>query len=216
MLGGCIGNDIVFDTVAESVRITDGVDTLAVGDSYLFTARFTNNIGSVEERPVNWLTSDATILQVDPDGLATGVAPGAASIIAEVLLDNAAPARDTQQVVVDAETTSGGGGSEARTGKIRTTSSYVLEGDFTLRQVGNKLVLEIGENYRASDRLPGLYLYLTNNANSTQNAFEVGMVTVFQGAHSYEIAGVGLKDYDFLLYYCKPFRVKVGDAQLSN
>lgn len=214
--GGCIGDDVIFDTVVESVRITDGVDTLAVGDSYQFAARFTNNIGSVEERMVTWSSSDPAILNLDAKGLATGIAEGVAAVVAEVTLDNAELARDTTRVVVDAETTSGGGNSEIRTGTIRTTSSYVLEGDFSLYQEGAKLILEIADDYRASDRLPGLYLYLTNNANSTQNAFEVGMVEVFQGTHRYEIEGVGLNDYDHLLYYCKPFSVKVGDGAISD
>lgn len=215
LLSGCIGDDILFDTVEETVRITARVDTLGVDDTYTFSARFTNNIGSVEERTINWYSSDPSILSIDQSGLAMGITKGIATVTAEVILDDASAVRDSASVVVDAET-----GSEnnldIRAGKIRTTSSYVLEGDFSLRQEGDKLILSVGDNYKASDRLPGLYLYLTNNANSINNAFEVGKVTVFQGQHLYEISGVGLNDYDYLLYYCKPFSVKVGDGEISD
>lgn len=215
LLSGCIGDDILFDTVEETVRITARVDTLGVDDTYTFSARFTNNIGSVEERTINWYSSDPGILSIDQSGLAMGITKGIATVIAEVMLDDASAVRDSASVVVDAET-----GSEnnldIRTGKIRTTSSYLLEGDFSLRQEGDKLILSVEGNYKASDRLPGLYLYLTNNANTINNAFEIGKVTVFEGQHMYEISGVGLNDYDYLLYYCKPFSVKVGDGEISD
>ena len=42
-------------------------------------------------------------------------------------------------------------------------------------------------------------------------------VTVFSGAHSYQIvnAGIDITTYDYLLYYCKPFVVKVGDGKIN-
>ena len=214
-LSGCIGDDIIFDTVEESVRITDGVDSLAVDDTYQFLARFSNNIGEVEDRPVNWLSSDPEVLSIDQTGLATGLSMGTALVTAEVFLDGKPAVSDTQSVIVADRTSTGGGGDE-RTGKIQTTSSYVLTGEFTLREDGEDLLLEFGEDYQASSNLPGLYVYLTNNAATINNAYEIGKVTAFSGAHSYRIAGVGLQDYDYLLYYCKPFSVKVGDGKISD
>ncbi len=102
-------------------------------------------------------------------------------------------------------------------GQIRTTSSYALEGNFRLEHNGTQLILSIDDSYRASSSLPGLYLYLTNNPNSPEDGFEVGAVSVFSGAHSYTLpASIGLMDYKYLLYWCKPFRVKVGDAQIFD
>ena len=102
-------------------------------------------------------------------------------------------------------------------GQIRTTSSYALEGNFRLEHNGTQLILSINDSYRASSSLPGLYLYLTNNPNSPEDGYEVGAVSVFSGAHSYTLpASIGLMDYKYLLYWCKPFRVKVGDAQIFD
>ena len=100
-------------------------------------------------------------------------------------------------------------------GQIRTTSSYTLEGNFRYEHNGTQIILSLDDTYRASSSLPGLYLYLTNNPNSPEDGYEVGGVSVFSGEHSYTLpASIGLMDYKYLLYWCKPFRVKVGDAQL--
>ena len=102
-------------------------------------------------------------------------------------------------------------------GQIRTTSGYVLEGNYRYEFNGTQIILSLDNTYRASSSLPGLYLYLTNNPNSPEDGYEVGAVSVFSGAHSYSLpASIGLMDYKYLLYWCKPFRVKVGDAQLFD
>lgn len=102
-------------------------------------------------------------------------------------------------------------------GQISTTSSYTLEGNFRYEHNGTQIILSIDDSYRASSSLPGLCLYLTNNPNSPEDGFEVGAVSVFSGAHSYTLpASIGLMDYKYLLYWCKPFRVKVGDAQIFD
>ncbi len=101
-------------------------------------------------------------------------------------------------------------------GEIMTTTFYTLEGDFTLseREEGG-LLLDIADNYRASTGLPGFYVYLSNNRNSIANAFEISKVNQFTGAHSYEIEDVELEDYRFIVYWCAPFNVKIGDAELN-
>lgn len=102
-------------------------------------------------------------------------------------------------------------------GQIRTTSSYTLEGNFRYEHNGTQIILSLDDSYRASSSLPGLYLYLTNNPNSPEDGYEVGEVNVFAGAHSYNLpSSINLMDYKYLLYWCKPFRVKVGDAQLFD
>ena len=69
-------------------------------------------------------------------------------------------------------------------GIIQTTSNYNLTGSFTYEVVDGRLVLFLGNNYKASTSLPGLYVYLSNNPNSTAEAYEIGAVTVFEGEHS--------------------------------
>ncbi len=214
LLSGCIGDDIVFDTVPEAVRILNPIDSLTVGDTHQFEARFTNNIGETEAQDITWSSSDTNVMAIDENGLATALAEGRATLTAEVAPGGQGPVSDAIEVVVTEEEVIGNPSGE-RSGAIRTTSSYLLEGSFILRQDGDDIVLEFGGDYRASASLPGLYVYLTNNPSTVNNAFEIGKVQTFSGAHSYRISGVGINDYSYLLYWCKPFSVKVGDGKIE-
>jgi len=214
LFSACIGDDIIMDRVDETLRITSQAASIAAGETFQFEARFTNNIGETEEGQVVWRSSDAAILTIDQDVLATAIAQGRAIISAEVTLEDGAILKqemdvEVSMVTVEVELPT------SRSGVIKTTTFYVLEGDFTISTVDDKLVIDIADNYKASDALPGLYVYLTNNPNSISDALEIGEVEVFEGAHTYELENVGLMDYDYILYFCKPFRVKVGDGEIE-
>ena len=68
----------------------------------------------------------------------------------------------------------------------------------------------------ADDGLPGLYVYLSNNPNSVSGALEIGPVEVFEGAHDYTISGLDITTYAYVLYFCKPFNVKVGHGDIEE
>lgn len=93
----------------------------------------------------------------------------------------------------------------------------MLKGGFIITEIPNTndLELKIDDTYETSDRLPGLYLYLTNNINSIANAKEIQAVTVFEGAHSYILKDTGINDFTHLLYWCKPFGVVVGNGEIK-
>ena len=210
----CIGDDIIMDRVDETLRITVQATSIAAGETFQFEARFTNNIGNVEEGRVIWRSSDESILSITENGLATAIIGGNVIVSAEATLDDGSTLKEemdveVSMVTVEVETPT------SRSGVIATTTFYELEGDFVLNEVNDGVSLEIAENYKASSALPGLYIYLTNNPNSISDALEIGEVSVFAGAHTYEISGVGLNDYDYILYFCKPFRVKVGDGKIE-
>jgi len=84
-----------------------------------------------------------------------------------------------------------------------------------LREEGGNLTLRFEDDYRASTALPGLYVYLTNNPNSTNSALEIGAVTTFSGAHTYTIEDVDISEYQYILYFCKPFNVEVGEGLIE-
>lgn len=101
-------------------------------------------------------------------------------------------------------------------GTIQTTSSYKLTGsyEYGLNDAG-QLVLDIARDYEASTALPSLYVYLSNNPNSTSGSYEIAEVIVFNGAHSYTLpSSIDISDYKYILYWCKPFNVKVGDSTI--
>ena len=210
-LTACIQDDIVFDTVEPELRITRAVDTIALDSSYQFDAIYLNNVGVAEAIDIIWQSTAPDIIDIDADGLATALQLGSATITAS-FDDGTQLVQDEVEVHTGEETISL---PSERSGVIHTTSSYLLEGDFTLSEQGANLQLEVAENYRASTALPGLYIYLTNNPNTIANALEIGAVETFTGAHSYTIPNTSLDTYNYVLYFCKPFNVKVGDGQIQ-
>jgi len=214
LLVGCIGNDFIEDFIEPTVRITNPLDTLGVGETYQLEAAYFNNVGQEETVDFAWSSDAPEVVSVNASGLLTGVGMGTASITLEARVDDSTSVETLKEVRVGENTTVS---VTDRTGTIQTTTFYTLQGDFVLKEDGDDLVLEIADNWEASSNLPGLYVYMTNNPSTTNGALEIGPVSVFSGSHSYTLPdGVGLNDYDFVLYFCKPFNVKVGDGTFDN
>ncbi len=208
----CIKDDFIDDFVEPELRITNTIDTLAIEGTFELNIIFFNNVGQEEDIAIEWSSSDDGIISVDEDGMVTGHIEGQADIIASTNYEGSEISILTTIVVKGEETI-------IRTlqrseGVIETTTFYTLEGDFELLETESGIRIEIADNYQASSSLPGLYIYLSNNRNSIANAHEIGAVDVFSGEHVYDIEGVGFNDFSFIVYFCKPFNVKVGEATL--
>ncbi len=206
----CVGDDFIDDFVQPELRINNPIENLQIGTDYQFEATYFNNIGLPETAQIEWSSSNENIVSISQSGLVSGVNSGQV-IISAAVNGETDVIESFELSVTEAETLES---SDIISGAIQTTSSYVLEGDFTIDSDDQGgIVIEFGEDYRASTTLPGLYLYLSNNPNSINGAFEVGMVQVYSGAHTYEIDDVNTSEYGYLLYFCKPFNVKVGDGK---
>jgi hypothetical protein len=214
-MAGCIGDDIIEDAVDESVRITSQLDELAVGDTYKFTARYTNNVGIIEQADIVWTSSAEDVLTIDDTGLASGIEEGDATVTAKVILADKTVSDSRLVTVTDTTIV---GNPDVRTGSLTTTSNYTLQGNFALERDGDDFVLSLDESYEASSALPGLYVYLGNNPATTNGAYEIAEVEVFGGAHAYVIPGddIALDEFEYVLYWCKPFNVKVGEGDFEN
>lgn len=208
----CIQNDIIEDFVEPQLRITSAVDSIGLNSSFQFESMYLNNVGAEESVTVTWSSSDPSIISIANDGLAQALQNGTATITAEYI-NGSTMVTDTKTVTVGNTTVVPT--TQEKSGMIATTSSYALEGDFVLREDGNDLVLEFAANYNASTALPGLYVYLSNNQSTIANAYEISAVQTFSGVHSYTIPNIGLNDYNYVLYFCKPFNVKVGDGEIK-
>jgi len=213
VLQGCIKDDFVNDTVDPVLRITANIDTLALGNTFQFEEIYLNNIGLEEQITVMWSSSDEAVISISNDGLATALELGS-SIISIEYDDGTGLVLSDELLVHVGENTSIS--TQTFVGSIATTSSYLLEGDFTFSEAGSGVLLEFASNYQASTALPGLYIYLSNNRNSIANAFEIGAVETFNGAHSYDVSNIGINDYSYIVYFCKPFNVKVGDGVINE
>lgn len=210
----CIGDDIVDDYVRPEIRIQNPVSAIEAGTTYQFQHQFINNVGQPEAVTPFWSSADEAILTIDQAGLATAVAEGNTSITISFQDEFGETASTTEAVEVGASTVVVE--PTTRSGSVATTSSYPLKGDFTLSETpGGNLKLSFGDDYNADTRLPGLFVYLSNNPNTISGAYEIGRVEVFNGAHDYTFSGAGLNEYAYVLYFCKPFNVKVGDGEIE-
>lgn len=210
LLSSCIKDDFLDDFVDPELRINQKVSLIALDSSFNFKARYFNYVGAEETINPLWTSSNSSVIEINENsGMALAISEGE-SIIKVTYFNGSIFLADSVLVeVIDSVIISE---PKQKSGTVQTTSSYPLSGSYNLTENGSGLTLELLSNYFADNSLPGLYIYLSNNNTTTANALEIGPVTVFQGAHSYQIDNVGINDYKYILYYCKPFNVKVGDG----
>jgi len=214
ILSSCIKDDFVDDYVEPEIRITASVDSLAVDSSFQSTVLYFNNVGKQEKVGVLWSSSDVAVASVGENtGLVKGVGKGTCYVYAKYFKGEIQKT-DSFEVVISQKVVTVVVTGE-KSGTVATTSSYPLSGSYTLKTQGNDLLLTLGADYTADNSLPGLYIYLANNNQTTSGALEIGPVSVFTGAHSYVIPNARINDYSYILYFCKPFNVKVGDGDIS-
>jgi hypothetical protein len=208
--------EFVDDAVPEEIRITRAIDSIGIDSTFRFEAAYFDNGGNRDNsRNIWWTSSDTSVAEIDSaSGIAVGKSIGNTSISAHVL-DNS-----NNSLMVSEMLFVGQQGMVSRTekqGTIFTTSSYALRGTYTFIQEDDEFTIEVNSDYFATDALPGLYIYLSNNLNSLNGSYEIGPVTVFEGAHSYNLGSeININDYQYILYYCKPFNVEVGEGRPNN
>jgi hypothetical protein len=215
-LFSCVKTDLVNDRVDPKIFISNPLLSLENGKTHQFEVVYFNNVGKEIENPnVRWSSNNEAVLTITESGLATGVDFGPVSVSVNLVTEEETLTITNDDLFeVSTFTAHESGGIE---GTIATTSSYQLEGSFVFDTVDNGVLrLSLGDDYSASTSLPGLYIYLGNNPNSIADAYEIGAVTTFQGAHFYDLPeSIGLYDYSYILYWCKPFGVKVGEGQIQ-
>lgn len=235
----CVGIDINDDFIEPTLRITSGqIISFKVGQSFQFQAKYFDTSGTLVNNPnLIWTSSPPDALTISNKGLATATKSGQAIIQVSVITSLGTTITDktsfnimevittetSSETISNTTTSTSTDGNDVIVtvpnlyqGIIRTTSNYKLSGSYEYGlDSSEKLVLNIAEDYEASTSLPGLYLYLSNNPNSTIEAYEIAKVTVYNGAHSYTLpSNIQINDYKYILYWCKPFNIKVGDSSI--
>jgi electron transfer DM13 len=210
----CIGDEFVDDFVEPRVEVINAIDSLKIGETYQYEYRYFNNIGAIDSTvAVSWQSVNPTLLVITNEGLATAISNGSVEIVLSSLTNP--PYFDTVGVVTNMLESSLPGNPMVRNGVIKTTSNYLLAGDMQLVNQDGNFILKLASNFMATNALPGLYIYLTNNPSSNSGALEIGPITQFTGAQEFALPSLAnINDYDFVLFYCKPFAVKVGDGKL--
>jgi len=210
----CIGTDILDDLIEARIAMVNSVEVLIVGDFYQFEAAYFDNIGLKQPVQFDWTTSDQLVLEINENGLAQAVAPGTVTISASVngMTSSVAVTVFDPSVVNEDSIRMQQTQQGTRTAQLKTVSSYPLEGTVTF----SGQTLEFSTDFKTTSALPGLYVYLTNNTSTINNALEIGAVKEFSGSQVFEVPGnVQLQDYSHVLFYCKPFVVPVGNGKFE-
>jgi hypothetical protein len=210
----CIRDEFVDDFIMPQIEISNPIDSLKIDDSYQYEYRYLNNIGAIDSTiEVNWLSLSPMLLTITNDGLATAISEGMSQIVLSSLTNP--QYYDTVSVAINAIGTSEPPSATERSGIIVTTSSYLLSGDLVLTHQNDQFILKLAQNFMATSALPGLVVYLTNNPATNSGALEIAPITQFTGSQQFVIQGLNdINDYKYVLFYCKPFAVKVGDSEL--
>ena len=209
-LSSCIGTDIVEDLWLEPrLQINSRLVTLGLGETFQLSVEYFNKMGVAENVPVNWHSSDPSIISIDMEGYALAQMMGEVTITASFM--------GTEDSIVVKAANNTMEAPNRRTGSFRGANNYSVNGDFMLEEVDGKLRLTFDANFSASSG-PGLFIYLSNQTNSISGALELGRIQANSGVQIYEtdLQNAGLNTYDFVLVWCKPFGVLFGSGQLEN
>ncbi|MEO9966547.1 MAG: Ig-like domain-containing protein [Reichenbachiella sp.] len=214
ILQGCVGTDVIDDIIEEKIEITTPIASLKVGESYSLMHRYLNNTGMEEDAEVDWFSTDQSVLEVTEDGELTALMSGQSEITVVLRENN----QIMDKILIEAAEETVVLSTNSKSGTINTTSSYELTGDFEITNTDTGVRITISDNYIASSALPGLYVYLSNNPSTTTGALEIQAVSVFSGEHAYEVDAdeLTVDTYVYLLYFCKPFNVKVGHGEILD
>lgn len=208
LLVSCIGTDILDDAVEPVIIILNPVSEIEVGTTYVFMAEYRNMTGMPENVPLSWASSNHNVIEIDQQGNATAIREG----LVEISVTGAGV---SAIMMVEAGDMTSAPVTE-RMATLQTSSTYPLEGMVILTLEEGDMVMRFADDFRTTSALPGLYVYLSNNTTTTNNALEIGKVTAFSGAQQYIISDeTDLMKYEYVLFFCKPFVVPVGHGRLN-
>lgn len=218
----CIQEDIVDDTISEEVRITSTTNILNIGDTIKLEAFYYNNVGEIENKTITWQSSNSNIISIDSASAdMTALNEGIATITAKTNSDNGVELVDSLTITVVANDEVVTPVETIKVGTFVETSSYVAAGDFEILETSSGIQINLASNYQADQSLPGFALFLTNNPNSLSNALQIDAYddndgVHYTGAFTYNIDNVGINDYQYLVQWCRPFSILVGQAIITD
>ena len=224
----CIGEDLIDDYVDPDLRFTNVILSLPIGVTHQYIVRFFDESGTeVIDPSLMWEIEPPSIAEISESEEITALAEGEATVTVKttgfqgetisaetVIYVSSSSITNSETIMENNEVIEVDSFFE---GEIKTTSSYQLQGNFRYELNETRIILSLDETYRADSSLPGLYIYLGNNPNTVSDAYEIGAVQIFEGEHQYNLPeSIKLMDHKYILYWCKPFNVKVGEGKIFD
>lgn len=188
-----------------SITITSSQTDLAVGDTLQLEVELSNANGVLlTDKVITWQSTNPDICSVNDSGLVIALASGATQIIASSEGVSSLPI----SLMVGAE-------SLSRSGTFRGLNGYTVEGAVVLERSADEASVVFQSDFRSQNG-PGLFVYLSPNADNVSGGINLGSLQTQSGTQTYSIpANVNPDEFDHVLVYCQPFRVPFGTANLE-
>jgi hypothetical protein len=185
------------------VTITNDTKDLSIGDMLQLEVQLSSTNGTIlTDKTVTWESTNPEICSVNESGLVTALANGGAQIIASAEGINSVPF----PLMV-------GSDSLSRSGTFQGLNGYNVEGTTTLERAAAESVVVLEDDFKSQSG-PGLYVYLSPNANNVNGGVSLGELQATSGKQNYPIpANINLDGLDHVIIYCKPFGVPFGTAK---
>ncbi len=159
---------------------------------------------SLTGKSIEWFSENATIVSVSPTGLVTAVANGTGEVHAK-----------SDGVKSNSIKFNIGAAAGARTGTFVSAGGYSAVGTVTMEEMGSKVVVTLSSNFQASVAL-GTFIYLANStAGGTVKTAGLELGPWSSGAKTYDVPGVTLSQYKYVVVLCKPAGITFGFAELK-
>ena len=188
-----------------SITITNSNNQLSIGDMLQLEVELSATNGTIlTDKVVTWISSNPEVCSVNDSGLVTALADGMTQVTASSEGISSLPFN----LMV-------GGDSLTRMGTFQGLNGYSVEGTAVLDRSGDQAKVVFNDDFRSQSG-PGLYVYLSPNANNVTGGISLGELKATTGTQEYPIpSSVNPDDFDHVLVYCQPFRVPFGTANFQ-
>ncbi len=192
-------NDVASVTIS-----APATTSLSINGTSQLTAVAKNMIGTeLSGKTFEWFSENSNILTVSSNGLVTAIANGEAEVHSKV--DGIKSNSITFSV----------GSINQLTGTFQNAGGYMAKGTVTAKEQNGKLIVELGSDFSASVAL-GTFIYLANSTSGgtvKSAGLELGQWS--SGPKTFEVSGVTLNQYKYVVVLCKPAGVTFGFAELK-
>jgi len=173
------------------------------GTSQLTAVAKNMNGTQLDGKTFEWFSENSNILIVSSNGLVTAIANGEAEVHAKV------------EGIKSNSITFSVGSINQLSGIFQNAGGYMAKGTVTAKEQNGKLIVELGSDFSASVAL-GTFIYLANSTSGgTVKSAGLELGPWSSGPKTFEVSGVTLYQYKYVVVLCKPAGVTFGFAELK-
>jgi hypothetical protein len=200
-----VGDANAIASVVVTLPLSTSSTTLQINQSLQLSVAAKNINGqNTAGKTFEWFTENSAIVAVSSTGLVTAKSEGSAEVHAK-----------SEGVKSNILKFNVGAAAGVRTGTFQSAGGYSTVGSVTVEETGGKLIVNLSSNFQASVAL-GTFIYLANSTsggNVKSAGLDLGQWS--SGARNFDVPGVTLNQYKYVVVLCKPAGITFGFAELK-